>query len=304
MTKYEIARANSLGAGSLSFRIGDISFALVSNDSDLALRIQGAMERFRVDKGGADVTVQVSWGELRESTNRAKIFDSGSVWQLYRQQANYLFRFTSPVFGTLPYKQACFSPDFTAGEIVLHGDYFDRSQGVDALEYPLDELLMLNLLAQGRGIEVHACGVEDSDGRGFLFVGQSGAGKTTTARLWEKAGGAQVLSDDRIILRCLEGRIWMYGTPWHGEAELACALRTPLAQIFFLGRGAKNDVVPSRPAEAVARLLACSFLPFYNPGGLDFCLGFFQQLTRTVPCGELRFVPDERAVQFVRERTE
>lgn len=288
----------------MSFRIGDIGFTLASNDSDLSLRIRGATERFLVDNGDAEVTVQVAWGKLCESVSRDKIFDSGSVWQLYRQQANHLFRFTSPAFGTLPYKQACFSPDFTTGEVVLHGDYFDRGQGVDALEYPLDELLMLNLLAQGRGVEVHACGIEDSDGRGYLFAGQSGAGKTTTARLWETAGGAQVLSDDRIILRCLEGRIWMYGTPWHGEAELACSRRTPLAQVFFLGRGAENELVARRPGESVARLLACSFVPFYSPGGLDFSLGFFQQLTRTVPCGELRFVPDERAVQFVREHTE
>src|SRR5215469_6722666 len=48
--------------------------------------------------------------------------------------------------------------------------------------------------------EVHACGVEDSDGRAYHFVGQSGAGKPTTARLWHKARGIHVLSDDRIIL--------------------------------------------------------------------------------------------------------
>ena len=255
MTHSEIEKANSSSARDLSLRIGDIGVALVSNECDLSLRIRGVMERFLVDKGQADVTLQVAWGKLRGSDNRDKIFDSGGVWQLYRTvgpssagpatagvgpiarhvvgpglapassepslEPNYLFRFTSPFYGPMPYKQARFNADFTAGEIVLHGDYFDRDQGANALEYPLDELLMVNLLARGRGVEVHACGVEDSDGRGYLFVGQSGAGKTTIARLCENAGGAQVLSDDRIILRSLDGRIWMYGTPWQGEAEFA-----------------------------------------------------------------------------------
>ena len=69
------------------------------------------------------------------------------------------------------------------------------------LEYPLDELLLQGLLARGRGAEIHACGIADGSGRGLLFVGQSGAGKTTMARLWEGERGITVLSDDRIILR-------------------------------------------------------------------------------------------------------
>jgi len=161
----------------------------------------------------------------------------------------------------------------------------------------------MNLLALGRGVEVHAFGVEDSDGRGYLFVGQSGAGKTTTARLWQRERGIHVLSDDRIILRRLEERIWMYGTPWHGEAELACSTRTPLTQIFFLGRGDSNEVLPMRPPEVVARLMACSFVPFYNASALDHALAFFEHVTKTIPCGELRFVPDERVLEFVRGYT-
>jgi len=304
MTNDEIESTNASSAAVLTVSIGDIRIALISHEPDLRLEVQRATKRFLVDNDDdADVIVRAGWGELHDPAAGNQTFDSGSVWRLYRQNSNHLFRFTSPAFGTLPYKQACFSSDFTSGDIVLHRDYFDHRQPVDALEYPLDELLMMNLLTLGRGVEVHACGVEDSDGRGYLFVGQSGAGKTTTARLWHKARGIQVLSDDRIILRCLEGSIWMYGTPWHGEAELAYSTRTPLTQIFFLGRGESNEVVPVRPAEAVARLMASSFVPFYNCSALDHALEFFEHVTEAVPCGELRFAPDERVLEFVRGYT-
>jgi hypothetical protein len=304
MTKYEIESANASSAGALTVSIGDIRIALISHEPDLWLQVQGATKRFLVDNDDADVIVRAWWGELRDPAAGNKTFDSGGLWTLYQQSSNYLFRFTSPVFGTLPYKQLCLSSDFTSGDVVLNRDYFDHRYPVDPLEYPLDELVMMNLLTLGRGVEVHACGVEDSDGRGYLFVGQSGAGKTTTARLWHKAHGIQVLSDDRIILRCLEGRIWMYGTPWHGEAKFAFSTRTPVTQIFFLGRGENNEVVPVRPPEAVARLMACSFVPFYNASALDHVLAFFEHMTKTIPCGELRFAPDERVLEFVREHTD
>src|SRR5262252_1034241 len=255
MTKYEIESANASSASVLTVSIGDIRLTLVSHEPDLRLQVQGATKCFLVgDDSDPDVIVRVRWGELHDSVAGNKTFDSGGVWRLYQQNSHYLFRFTSSAVGTIPYKQACFNEDFTSGDMVLHRDYFEHRQPVDVLEYPLDELLMMNLLALGRGVEVHACGVEDADGRGYLFVGQSGAGKTTMARLWQKAHGIRVLSDDRIILRCLEGSIWMYGTPWHGEAKLASSTRTPLTQIFLLGRGANNEVVPVRAAEAVARL--------------------------------------------------
>ena len=303
MTKYEIESATASSASVLTVSIGDIRIALISHDPDLRLQVQQATKRFLVDNEDADVIVRARWGELHDPAAGNKTFDSGGLWRLYQQNSNYLFRFTSPAFGRLPYKQACFSSDFTSGDILLHRDYFDHRQPVDALEYPLDELLMMNLLTLGRGVEVHACGVEDSDGRGYLFVGQSGAGKTTTARLWQKARGIRILSDDRIILRSLEARIWMYGTPWHGDAKLACSTRTPLTQIFFLVRGAHNKMVPVRPPEAVARLMACSFVPFYNGSALAHALAFIEHVTDGVPSGELRFAPDERVLEFVREYT-
>jgi hypothetical protein len=286
-------------AAALSLCIGGIDIALVSGDPELRVAVQRTAQGFLVNACAADARVSAAWGELRHPAGD-RMFDSGALWRLFRQDGDYVFDFTTPMFGPVPYKRARFNRDFTCGEVFLHRDYFARGEPAFPLEYPLDEILMTNLLARGRGIEVHACGVRDSDGRGYLFLGQSGDGKTTTARLWEKDKGVLILSDDRIILRCLDGKMWMYGTPWHGEAELGCSARTPLTEIFFLGRGAGNQTVPLRQPEAVARLVARSFIPFYDAAGLDFTLEFLERVTKAVPCAELRFVPDGRVVDFVR----
>jgi hypothetical protein len=165
----------------------------------------------------------------------------------------------------------------------------------------LDELLLLNLLSQGRGAEIHGCGVVDAAGHGHLFAGQSGAGKSTMARLWQERKDARVLSDDRIVLRKANGKIWIYGTPWHGDAGSAAAARAPLSRIYFLRHEQENELIPTREAEAVGRLLACSFPPFYSPKGLRFTLGFLEEVVKAVGCFELGFVPDERVISALGE---
>ena len=281
-------------------RIGDIRVALTSFDPGMTLGVADETRRFLADDEGADATIGAAWGDLRSPSAGTEIFDSGELWKLYRDGDEYVFLFTSPSLGAHPYKRARFNADFTSGAVTLHADYYDRRAPAFPLEYPLDELLLTNLLARGRGVELHACGMRDRDGRGYLFAGHSGAGKTTTARLWEKAG-VLVLSDDRIIVRCIDGKVWMYGTPWHGEAELAAAARTELTHVFVLGRGEQNELVPLVVHEAVSHLFTRSFVPFYNPTALDYTLEVLQQVAGAVACAELRFVPDERVVAFVRE---
>ena len=84
-------------------------------------------------------------------------------------------------------------------------------------------------------------GLVDPEGRGHLFVGQSGAGKSTMARFWAGREGVRILSDDRIILRQIRGEIWMYGTPWHGEARHALPEKARLAGYIFCNRVRKTN---------------------------------------------------------------
>ncbi|HEX2061112.1 MAG TPA: hypothetical protein VHK90_10250, partial [Thermoanaerobaculia bacterium] len=145
---------------------------------------------------------------------------------------------------------------------------------------------------------LHSCGVIDREGRGHLFAGVSGAGKTTTARLCgEKAAG--IVSDDRVIVREENGTMFMYGTPWHGEAELSMAARAPLHAIYLLVQSPADELRPLTPGEAVARLFRCAFPLFYDAAALDFTLSFLGRVAAAVPVRELRFTRSRRAVDLV-----
>jgi hypothetical protein len=289
--------------GRVWIKIADLTIALVSDHPALQLGVEGAMRKFLVHETAPDVSVRAVWGDVPDDPGGEIVFDSGGLWRLYRQDETYRFRFASPAVGPLPYKIAGFDSSFCRGEVRLQRRYFNCERPIYPLEYPLDELLMINLLAGGKGVELHACAVIDSAGNGHLFTGQSGAGKTTIARLWEQERGAQVLSDDRIILRRLGGKLWLYGTPWHGEAKLSCPTRVPLTHVYFLRHGQQNELITQPAAEALGRLFTCSFPPFYNRQALDFTLDFLAQVVAAVPCDELRFLPDRRVLACIRQQT-
>ncbi len=61
----------------------------------------------------------------------------------------------------------------------------------------------------------------------------------------------------------------------------------------------KNEMRPLSGAEAVTRLISCSFIPMHSPDCIDFALGFYEQVVKTVPCYDLYFLPDKRVVEFI-----
>ncbi|MBN1422753.1 MAG: hypothetical protein JXP34_28515 [Planctomycetes bacterium] len=300
--------ARSTPSNAVDLRIAGVVIRFESGEPNLTLRVGGAAERFLTRRADPDVWVRVSWADLTGQESGRKIFDSGAVWQLYDEDGGYRFRFTTPRLGEIPYKVARFRKDFARGEVLLHRPYFDPAAPIDPMEYPLDELLLVHLLSAGKGVEVHACGLIDDAGRGHLFVGHSGAGKTTMARLWEGKPETRILSDDRIVLRRTAGTIWMFGTPWHGEAGYAAPSATPLSRVHFLGRAEDParapEAIPLEPSDAAARLFARCFVPFHCAGAIGAALDVIAQVASTVPAYELVYAPDARVVEFVRAMPE
>jgi hypothetical protein len=198
-----------------------------------------------------------------------------------------------------PYKEAWFDSEFRSGRVLLSSRYFDTERPVYPLEYPLDELLMIHRLSRGEGVEVHAVGISDEKGRGHLFLGHSGAGKSTTARLWRNRPGVKILSDDRIILREYEGRIWMYGTHWHGDAGIASPDCAPLTAIYLLEHGESNQRLPLSAGCTAAELFTRTFVTHHSELGIRSTLDFLDRVASQIPCSIFRFVPDETAVEAI-----
>jgi hypothetical protein len=281
----------------IAARIGGISLGATSVAGGPPLLADEQLRDFLVTDPICDVEFDVAFGGRFDSAPGALVFDSRGLWKLFRNAEGFCFRLTTDFIGELPYKQVLVAPDFKSGRIEMSSEYFAASEPVNPVEYPLDELLWIHRLSLGEGVEVHGCGVIAPDGRGLLLTGHSGAGKSTSSRLWSRHDGARVLSDDRIILRRERGRIWMYGTPWHGDAGIAEADRAPLDGIYVLAHGDRNEIRPLSRTTASAELFARSFVPHHSTDAISFILEFFSRVTDCVPCSEFSFVPDFTAVE-------
>jgi len=170
--------------------------------------------------------------------------------------------------------------------------------------YDFLQVLLINYLAlYKKGIFVHSIGIKDLDGKGLLFAGKSGCGKSTIARLWYKYSKAMVLNDDRIIVRRLNERFFIHGSPWHGEFSDYLASRiesAPLKKLFFIYHAKKNSVKRISQKEAFNFLYPSIFPTFWDKYCLENIATFCQDLVRNVPCYRLGFVNDKRIIRFVR----
>jgi hypothetical protein len=286
-------------------RIAGITLAIRCSDPRVACRFDEPVARFLIDPAPPDVALDVKpdvqldveFLEHYDPPRGELLFDSGGVWRMFAEEGGTRIDCHSAEMSDAPYKVATFNSDFTRGTIRINSAVF--TEPIDPLGYPLDELLIANLLGRGRGVELHACGIVDHSGRGHLFVGQSGAGKSTTARLWGDEA-REIVSDDRVIVREQEGTLWIHGTPWHGEASLSSPSRAPLFGVYLLIQASENELRELSAADAVARLFACAFPPFHDPQAVAFTMSMLERIVSRVPVREFRFTLDRSALDLIR----
>ena len=120
----------------LLFSIGNITLRITAKDPDLKFYAEGAKEKFLVHGVDPDVDISVALRHLVHEPIGRKLFDSGSFWQLYRQDELNIFRFTSLAFRSAPYKLASFHEDFSVGNVYLHRPFFPPPHSVDHLLSP------------------------------------------------------------------------------------------------------------------------------------------------------------------------
>jgi hypothetical protein len=276
--------------------------------SDVSL--DSTLAPFRVEAGAPDLSIQVAWVSALPRVSLRPLFDSATTWRMYESEDEFQFDLSAAVFGERPFKRLLIDRRFGRALLQISEECFAVfPHAGKPLGYPLDELLIMHRLTQEKAIELHGVGIVGPDGASNLFVGHSGAGKSTTARLWTSLHKVEILSDDRIIVRESPARelqpgddprqIFMYGTPWHGEGCFALPQRAPLQRIFVLEHGHGNVLTRLTRSQVVAELFARSFVPFHSHEYVDSALSFLERVADSVPCYRYSFEPDECAVERI-----
>ena len=148
-------------------------------------------------------------------------------------------------------------------------------------------------------LELHASVIANG-GRGYLFLGKSGTGKSTHSNLWLKyVEGSELLNDDNPIIRVSEdGIARVYGSPWSGKTPCYRNMDVPVGAFVNLHQAPENRIRRCNILEGYAAVYpSCSGLRLIR----EYADGMHQtieQILMQVPCYDLDCLPDEGAARL------
>lgn len=139
------------------------------------------------------------------------------------------------------------------------------------------------------------------EGRGYLFLGKSGTGKSTHTRLWLKyIEGSRLLNDDNPVVAFdpKKGEATVYGTPWSGKTPCYLNESVPVGAFVRLEQAPANAISRLTATHAFAALLpSCSCLK----QDAAIYKGIIDTVTRIatrIPVCHLKCLPDEAAARL------
>jgi hypothetical protein len=227
------------------------------------------------------------------------LYDPGLAWRMYRSAAGdglvaRFVGFGDPHGPSLAAMWA--NPKWNRISITERAG---AAASREVLAHGLGELALRTRLLFFDAIAVHASSVEDA-GRAFLFLGQSGAGKSTQARIWAADPNVALLATDRVALRLTDDGVVAYGTPWARREEPVVNRSAPAAALLFLEQSPLNSLRPLPPSAAAAALLSRAYLPYWDVALLDRAMQVAHEVVQRLPAFRMRCRPDWSAVEMVR----
>lgn len=148
-------------------------------------------------------------------------------------------------------------------------------------------------------LEMHSSVVMNG-GKGYLFLGKSGTGKSTHSRLWlQHIPGTELLNDDNPILRLMpDGSARVYGSPWSGKTPCYKNKDVPACAVVRIRQAPFNRIERLSPLQAYASLMvsASGFRPFSELS--DGWHRTLEGLAAGLPCYTLDCLPDQAAAQL------
>ena len=141
------------------------------------------------------------------------------------------------------------SDDFREATLLLTG--FNQKLAVD------NALMLLFALASAPfETALFHSSVVSFRGKGYLFLGKSGTGKSSHSSMWLKhIPGSELVNDDNPVVRFINDTAYVYGSPWSGKTPCYRAVRYPIGGFVQLNQAPYNKIHRLKGVRAYAVLV-------------------------------------------------
>lgn len=232
-------------------------------------------------------------GNLR-TLSESYIADSNSDSAFYATERGYLYSIVSRNDNQQP---ALFYIDSTTNEVITDIKPSD-SISLAVLRFGIWVMFGTVILKHG-AVAIHSS-VIVAEGRGVLFLGESGTGKSTHTRLWrESIEGAKLLNDDSPIVRIVDGEVRVYGSPWSGKTPCYKNEVYPMAGLCRLSQAPHNRITRLSNLMAIGALLpSCPPIFAHDSALQDMICATVGNIVRGVKCYHLECLPNSEAAEL------
>ncbi|MBP5776536.1 MAG: hypothetical protein J6W56_03195 [Prevotella sp.] len=150
------------------------------------------------------------------------------------------------------------------------------------------------------GMPLHAALVE-KDGYGVVFLGPSGMGKSTQAKLWVEHQGADFIIGDRPGLRRIDGQWIGFGMPWDGKDAIKQQKQVPIRALISLEQAPENSIRRLTKQEAMIVLLNQVMMPMWDDAAMGLLTPLMGHLATEIPFYHLKNLPNKEATELTRK---
>lgn len=175
----------------------------------------------------------------------------------------------------------------------LNGSYNMRSFG-------LNSAMMLAFAQAGAlagTLLLHASLVRQN-GWGYAFTAKSGTGKSTQVANWLRyLPDCDMMNDDNPVVRMIDGKPVIYGSPWSGKTPCYRNVKAPLGAITRIDRAEQNSVERLKGVEAFASILPSFSMMKWDKDIFNRICELTSQLAETTPTYILHCLPNREAAE-------
>lgn len=221
-------------------------------------------------------------------------------WAIYKKDNSWIYLgISSDERNKKLHQVSVFNKDHTRCRIYTNIDKAFFKGSCSLTFFPTDQILLARALADKDAAYIHASGVI-LDGKGLAFVGHSEAGKSTMVKMLKDK--ANILCDDRIIIRKKSDGFRIYGTWSHGEVRDVSNNSSPLKAILFLNKSNENRMELIKDPRAINRkLLPYLIKPLTTIDWWEKMLLFTEKISCEVPCYSLYFDKSGKVLELLRK---